>query len=463
MHISIHQQHKFVSEIIRAYDIRGIFGENLKEEDAFFIALKLLQARRNMGLNGRICVGYDGRLSSPALYRALLSGFMTSSVEIIDMGLIPTPALYFAASYLECIDMAVIITGSHNPSNHNGFKIILNGITLFGEDLKKLANLELIYDEENSKNFKITEYDISNEYIEVLKKLISNNNSLKVIWDPGNGAACNILKKLISQLPGQHLIINDEIDGNFPSHHPDPSKTENLQQLIAAVKSESYDFGIAFDGDADRLGVVDKNGNILFGSHLLFIFACDLIKRIPNAKILTDVKMSSLIMDELRKLDCHIIQYKTGHALIKAKMKEIGAMLAAEMSGHIFFAENYYGFDDAIFGACKFLEIAYQNPDLIKKSLEIMKQAFDIIEYKIAADDSQKENFMVNIITFLRNENYQLNEIDGIRVEEKKGWWLVRPSNTENIISLTGEAYTAEAVLEIKKILNKLIAIGTQK
>lgn len=461
MNISIHQHYKFASEIIRAYDIRGIFGENLKEEDAFFLALKLLQARNNLKLKGKVCIGYDGRISSPILYSALLKGMMTEDVKIINLGLVPTPVLYFAANYLLDIDIAVMITGSHNPADHNGFKIMLNGKTLFGQDLKDLADLEIVDSQGSQTQTEVIKSDVESTYLTVLRNLISINNNLRAVWDPGNGAACNILKKLIKHLPGEHFIINEEIDGSFPAHHPDPSRAENLQQLIKKVKEEGYDFGIAFDGDADRLGVVDSKGRILFGSHLLYIFACDLLKRNPRATILTDVKMSALIMNALKKLNCNLIQYKTGHALIKAKMKEVNAMLAAEMSGHIFFAENYYGFDDAIFGACKFLEIACHDRSLIEKSLQVTESVFAISDRKISANSLQKEKFINAVRSFLQQKNYQFSEIDGIRVDLEDGWWLIRASNTEDAILFAGEAYNMHVISEINKVFDQLLSIGS--
>ena len=452
----IFQDHKFADEIIRAYDIRGIFGNNLKSEDAFFLGLKLLQARKNLGLTGRVSIGYDGRISSPTLHKALISSFQTQNIEIIDLGLVPTPLLYFAANFLANIDIAIMITGSHNPSHHNGFKIILNKVTLFGNDLKNLANLKIQEYFHESKLARVTQINIETTYINKLISLISKTNNLKVVWDPSNGAACNLLTKLILHLPGQHQIINGNVDGNFPAHNPDPSQKENLQQLISEVKSLNYDFGIAFDGDADRLGIVDNTGNILFGSHLLYIFAADLLTRQPGATILTDVKMSNLIIEALKTLNCNLIQYKTGHALIKEKMKTVHAMLAAEMSGHIFFTENYYGFDDAIFGACKFLEIAYHNPDLIKKSLSITAKVIPIQERKLAANNSRKNQFINFAKKLLLTKHYHFTEIDGLRVDLKTGWFLIKASNTEDTILLTGEAFTKQAEKEINQLFNEL-------
>ena len=452
----IHHNHKFASEIIRAYDIRGIFGDNLKIEDAFFLGLKLLQARKDLRLTGRICVGYDGRISSPELYQALLSSLHTQNIEIVDLGLVPTPLLYFAANFLSDIDIAVMITGSHNPSNHNGFKIILNKVTLFGDGLKKLARLKIPKYSNEYQLARITKIDVATPYVNKLIGLISKGNNLKVVWDPGNGAACDLLAQLIPHLPGQHKIINSNIDGNFPAHHPDPSQKENLQQLIGEVKNLNYDFGIAFDGDADRLGVIDSDGNILFGSHLLYIFAVDLLTRKPGITVLTDVKMSSLIVDALRELNCNLIQYKTGHALIKAKMKAIRAALAAEMSGHIFFAEDYYGFDDAIFGACKFLEIAFSYPDLVKKSLDITSKVILIQERKLPANSRAKNKFVNFARQLLQTKCFHFTEIDGIRVDLETGWFLIRASNTEDIILLTGEAFTKQTEQEINQLFNEL-------
>ena len=446
----------FSKDIIRSYDIRGIFGQNLNPIDAFHLAIKLSALRKKRGGNGIIVIGYDGRLSSIELHNSLIEGFQYSDGQIFDLGLVPTPALYFAAHYFHNVDIAVMITGSHNASEYNGFKIIVNGESIHDEDLKSLSNLE-VGDLELSSNNPIS-YDITKTYLASLNK---NIKAFNIVWDPASGAACNLLKLLVKEMPGNHLIINDQIDGHFPAHPPDPSKKDNLLQLTEMLRGKHYDFGIAFDGDADRLGVVTAEGQILFGSHLLLIFAYDLLQRKPGSIIITDSKMSNVVLEKIRQWSGIPIRYKTGHALIKAEMKRVNALLAGEMSGHLFFAEDYYGFDDAIFGACQFLRIASHYPNLISDVIQIMDTTISAPEIVIDSTGIDRIAFMNAIKKYLRYNSIFFTELDGIRVEINQGWFLIRASNTENIITAIAEASNPEELHEISLIMKKALAISS--
>lgn len=456
--------HIISSEIIRQYDIRGTFGKNLHTKDAYYIALSLATLMQRMGLNGSVCIGYDGRLSSPMLFDALVLGFKKAHYKIIDIGLVPTPELYFSAFTIPGAIAAIMITGSHNPPEHNGFKIVINGATLYGDTLQELRRIaikgEFNIVANNSVN-NIEKCNVSTQYIEKLSSsvLCSKDNHLKgfkIAWDTGNGAAGNIVEQLIKKLPGNHIAINTTIDGTFPSHHPDPTKIENMQQLIEVVKQNNCDLGLAFDGDGDRLGAVDNEGNIIYGDQLLLIFAYDLLKRIPKAKIIVDIKTSQAIFDQIEKWGGVPIMWKTGHSLIKAKMKEEGALLAGEMSGHIFFAENYYGYDDAIFGACQLVKLIAEHED-IKAILGNLPKLYSTSEVRIACNDEIKFQIIEVIKQYLKDNNILFNDLDGVRINNNNGWWLLRASNTESCIVARLEAKNQASIVILAREINNAL------
>jgi phosphomannomutase len=421
---------------IRAYDIRGIFGKELSLDDAFTIGFALASYLKNHKNN--IVVGYDGRLSSPELYRKLCQGLYAGGACIYSLGLITTPFLYFACNYGENKLSGIMITASHNPKHYNGFKIVIDGHSTTPEQLQDILSAIDYADEIiTGKDINLTDYSaITSYYVNRLTSLIPTDLNSKVIWDAGNGSAAVILKLLLPKLPGHHILLNGEVDGNFPAHHPDPTIPANLQQLIKAMQTEKADIGVAFDGDADRLGVVTSDGNILFGEHLLAIFAEDCLTRHPQANIVADVKTSTVILEHLKNLGGNVELYKCGHAFIKKRMRETQALLAGEMSGHLFFAENYYGFDDAIFAACKLLQIIHSNPRIVGKVLSLTKNRYITHEIKLPC----LNNCKFKAINFLKNKLTQRKisylDIDGVRVEENKGWWLARASNTEDAIIL---------------------------
>src|SRR5271156_349904 len=348
--------HHFDPTVLREYDIRGIVGRTLHPADAFAIGRVFGSI---VGRNGgkRVAVGYDGRLTSPELEQALVDGLRASGMEVLRIGLGPTPMLYYTATTQQT-DGAVMVTGSHNPPDYNGFKMMLGRKPFFGQQIAQIGTLAEAGDVvPEAVGFEQT-FEIADDYIaRLLADWDGGDRMLKVVWDNGNGAAGDVLAKLVASLPGEHVVLNGEIDGRFPAHHPDPTVPANLAELIAAVRKQKADIGIAFDGDADRIGLVDDSGEILFGDQLMVLLARDVLKEHPGATIIADVKASQVLFDEIAKAGGTPLMWKTGHSLIKSKMAETGSPLAGEMSGHIFFNDKWYGFDDALYAAVRLLGI----------------------------------------------------------------------------------------------------------
>ncbi len=449
----MHKDHSFNPEILRAYDIRGTVGVTLFNEDAYYLGRSLAKVLEEKGLKGKVCIGCDGRLTSPELHSLLVKGLIDSGVDVLDIGLVPTPALYFATITEKCI-AGVMITGSHNPPEYNGFKIMLNGSSFFGEDIQKLADVV------KAGNFpygigSVSALDIKPVYLNYLIQHVANNlnDKLKIAWDPGNGATGEIISMLIKQLPGQHYLINEVIDGTFPAHHPDPTVHENLVQLIDLVKKNKCDLGIAFDGDGDRIGIVDSNGQAVHGDQILFILAKDLLSRHPGAKIIADVKTSDIIFDQIAQMGGVPVMWRTGHSFIKTKMKEENALLAGEMSGHIFFAEDYYNFDDAIFGACKIIKFLSKSTNSIAQIIASLPKAYGTTELKIEVAESEKFAIVEKLKQLLKKLNKTFNDLDGVRVKEEGGWWLLRASNTQSILIVRIEAQSLEKLSQISNAL----------
>ncbi|MEA2788876.1 MAG: phosphomannomutase, partial [Acetobacteraceae bacterium] len=329
--------HHFDPTVLREYDIRGIVGRTLHPADAFAIGRVFGSIVAREG-GTRVAVGYDGRLTSPAFEHALVDGLRASGMEALRMGRGPTPMLYYTATKLET-DGAVMVTGSHNPPDYNGFKMMLGRKPFFGQQILRIGTLAEAGDVVAEAAGGEQNIDIADDYIaRVLADWDGGDRMLKVVWDNGNGAAGDVLRKLVASLPGEHLVLNGTIDGHFPAHHPDPTVPANLAELIAKVRTRKADIGIAFDGDADRIGLVDDTGEIMFGDQLMVVLARDVLKTHPGATIIADVKASQVLFDEIGKAGGTPLMWKTGHSLIKSKMAETGSPLAGEMSGHIFFA-----------------------------------------------------------------------------------------------------------------------------
>jgi len=448
-------------DIFRAYDIRGNSLKDLTKEVAYKVGYCFAKMTISK-VNNKICVGMDGRLSSPTLFKALESGLIDAEAEVINIGVVPTPVLYFADKKFQPAG-SIMVTGSHNPRDDNGFKLIQHGKSFFGEQIQDLL-AEILNTDWNNNLPKVNivnknEINISNRYIKNILEAININPNLKVAWDCGNGATGNIIEELAkNHLNNKNIIINSKIDGNFPSHHPDPTKADNLQQLIRLVKEQNCDLGIAFDGDGDRIGIVSSSGKILFGDQILCIFAEDILKESPNASIIVDVKASQLIVDKIKSYGGQPIIWRTGHPFIKSKMAETRALLAGEMSGHIFFADKYFGFDDAIYAALRFLDLLSRSDKSLEEIIDDLPKSYSTPEIKIFVSPELKTKIIEEVKETLLKDKVEFNDIDGVRVNTENGWWLLRSSNTESAIIARAESTNEEELKIIKITINDLLS-----
>jgi len=449
--------HQFSPSILREYDIRGIVGRTLHAADAFAIgrAFGTIVARNG---GTRVAVGYDGRLTSPELEQALVDGLKASGMEALRIGRGPTPMLYYAATTLET-DGGVMVTGSHNPPDYNGFKIMLGRKPFFGEQIQQIGTLAETGDVVPEAAGGEQTVAIADDYIaRLLADWDGGDRMLKVVWDNGNGAAGDVLEKLVASLPGEHFVLNGEIDGRFPAHHPDPTVPANLVQLIAEVHARKADIGIAFDGDADRIGLVDDAGAILFGDQLLVLLARDVLKSHPGATIIADVKASQVLFDEVAKAGGAPLMWKTGHSLIKSKMAETGSPLAGEMSGHIFFADRWYGFDDALYAAVRTLGIIARMTGTLSAVREALPHVINTPEVRFDCDDRRKFAVIEEVAARLSAEGAKVSATDGVRVQTADGWWLLRASNTQAVLVARCEATTTAGLDRLKAALVKQLS-----
>lgn len=454
--------HKLEPAILRAYDIRGTVGESLHEKDAEFIgrayASKIIRKTGNK--NPTMAVGRDGRLSSPALHARLCAGMIAAGAHVKDIGIGPTPMLYFAVRAHK-FDGGIMITGSHNPPTHNGFKMMYAKAPLFADEIQEMGKMCETGDLEQNAGGNIEVIDVKNEYVNELVKAVEEKalkklSGMKIAWDPGNGAGGEITKLLTQKLAGKHFLINDKIDGTFPAHHPDPSEEKNLQELISLVKKEGCDIGIAFDGDADRIGAVDGKGRVIWGDQMMMFFAEDVLEGNPGAQIIVDVKCSETFFDRVRALGGQPIMWKTGHSYIKNKLAETGAKLAGEMSGHIFFNDRYFGFDDAIYSSVRLLNF-FAKKKSPAEMVDELPQSFASSEYRIAVPEKDKVRIVEEIRAKVKASGKPVFEIDGIRVKEEGGWWLLRSSNTQSVISLRAESTSQEGLKQLKAMFSNML------
>jgi len=460
--------HKFHPSIIRAYDIRGIYNQTLFDKDAFFVGKSFASLLRKNGKK-KIAVACDGRVSSPALKAELIKGLLESGLEVIDVGLGPTPMLYFSVYQLEC-DAGIMVTGSHNPKDHNGFKMTLKDRPFFGDDILGLAKIAADADFVEGEG-KLVQQDIEQDYIErilsdcvltqsesqLLEELdgFKPKKKMKIAWDNGNGAAGDVMTKLSKRIAADHVLLFADIDGTFPNHHPDPTVPKNLQDLIKTVIDEGCDLGIAFDGDGDRIGVVDNEGEIIWGDQLMVLYAREILKAKPGATIIADVKASNVLFDEIKKAGGNAVMWKTGHSFIKAKMKETKAALAGEMSGHIFFADKYYGFDDALYAAIRIIDIVEKSSASLADLRKTLPQTFSTPEIRVECTDEKKFKIIDDLKINLKKSGLIFDDIDGIRVTADKGWWLLRASNTQPVLVARCEANSKKDLEELKENLRK--------
>ena len=428
--------HVFDPTILREYDIRGIIGETLSAEDAYAIGRGFTTMLDADG--ARVCVGYDGRLSSPELEEAVVAGVIDAGAIAVRVGLGPTPMLYYAVHVLEAAG-GIMISGSHNPPDYNGFKMLTSEGSFYGDDIQKLGEIAAAGAYKTGSGGQETRH-VFDDYVDRMAADYDGDRGLKVAWDAGNGSAGRAMEVLCAKLPGEHILLNEKIDGTFPSHHPDPTMPENLEQLIQTVIDEGCDFGFAFDGDGDRIGMVDGRGRILWGDQLMVLLARDVLAGQPGATIIADVKASQALFDEIARLGGKPLMGRTGHSLIKAKMKETGAPLAGEMSGHIFIADHYFGFDDALYAAVRLLGHVSRSGKSASELRDGLAQPVNTPEIRIACSEDRKFAVVAEVADRLRVAGATINDIDGVRVSTDDGWWLLRASNTQDALVARCEA-----------------------
>lgn len=429
--------HNFDPVALREYDIRGIVGKTLGAPDAYAIGRTFGTIIRRAG--GKcVAVGYDGRLSSPLLEAALVRGLTESGVDAVRIGLGPTPMLYYAESVLDGVDGGIQITGSHNPADYNGFKMVQAHGPFYGEDIQRLGRMAAAGDWESGSGV-VTACDIEDAYVARLARDYPGR-AFRIGWDAGNGAAGRVIEKLTRLLPGEHHLLFTEIDGRFPNHHPDPTVEENLADLKALVAEKSLDFGVAFDGDGDRIGAIDGQGRVIWGDQILSVLAESVLRQEPGATIIADVKASQALYDRIAQLGGQPLMWKTGHSLIKVKMKETGSPLAGEMSGHIFYRHGWYGFDDAQYVAVRFMQAIAEQGGSLAAIKDAMPEMINTPELRFQVDESRKFAVVDEVLARLEAEGANVNRTDGARVNTADGWWLLRASNTQDVLVARAEA-----------------------
>ncbi|MDR0296772.1 MAG: phosphomannomutase/phosphoglucomutase [Rickettsia sp.] len=503
--------------IFRLYDIRGSSLLDINTTIAYKIGFCF--TKLNISKQGnKIFVGRDGRLSSPALYDALVNGIISAGGQVISIGLVPSPVLYFANKIFKP-QASIMVTGSHNPKDDNGFKMLSQGKSFFDQQIQHLLNsilstdwsianpisitpslreATLVATKQSKKTIKngllrrltpprndasllwlnanrisysmadksiapanVQELNITEQYIGRILQEITIDPKIKVAWDPANGAAGSIIDLLTLRLPNKNIVINSEIDGNFPNHHPDPTIAKNLEQLIEVVRSKGCDIGIAFDGDADRIAIISKKGRIILGDQILCILAKDVIDQNPHATIIMDIKSSGAIFNQIKSYGGRPIMWKTGHSFIKDKMQTTKALLGGETSGHIFFADKYYGYDDAIYAALRFIDLLSRSDKTLDDMIDELPKCHSTPEISIPVPDNFKFDIIQQIKEDLTSKNIAFNDIDGIRINssiDPNTWWLLRASNTEAKIIARYESDSLEGLNSIKSKLSSLLA-----
>jgi len=441
-------------EIFRQYDIRGIVDKDLTPESVELLGRAMGTYYRRLGLR-QVALGKDCRLSSPAFSQALSRGLRSTGCDVVDLGTIPTPLLYFSV-YHEKREAGVMITGSHNPPEYNGFKMMAGEETLYGETIQDILKIiqEDAFIQESPGTREAS--DILPEYHRYLTGNIRLRRELKVAVDAGNGTGGAVAVPLFKELGCRVIELYCEMDGTFPHHHPDPTLPEALEDLITAVKGNQADVGIAYDGDADRLGVIDDQGNIIWGDQIMILFARDLLPSHPGAPVISEVKASKLLYEEIERLGGRPVMWKTGHSLIKKKIKEEKALIAGEMSGHIFFADRYYGFDDAIYASARLLELLSGSEAKLSEMLSDLPRTYHTPEIRVYASDEVKFR-IVEMVKEDMGRKYPIVDIDGVRAQFPRGWGLVRASNTQEVLVLRFEADTREDLEAIRKEMEQSV------
>jgi phosphomannomutase/phosphoglucomutase len=450
--------------IFREYDIRGIADEELLDPDVELLGRALgTYLIRHSGRT--ICLGRDCRLSGTRIHAALLKGLLSSGAHVLDIGTGPTPLLYYAAVHFQA-DGAIMITGSHNPPEYNGIKTVCGTGTLHGDQIQQVLKLIQTNDFEtgsgSAQGGSVQEVDAATPYVDEIAAQFHFSRRVKVAFDAGNGTAGPLLHRLVEKLNVEPIELFFDMDGRFPNHHPDPTVLSNLKHLQTAVRENKADLGIAFDGDSDRIGAVDEHGEVIFGDMLLLIFGREILSRKPGATFIGEVKCSQLMYDKLAEWGGNPIMYKTGHSLIKAKMKQAHAELAGEMSGHMFFADRYYGYDDALYAACRLIEIVAKSGKPLSYQLEGMPKLVSTPELRIDCPDDKKFAVVAKVAEIVRR-NHQVVDVDGVRVPFEKGWGLVRASNTQPVLVMRFEATTQKLLDKYQNEIEQIVGQAKQE
>lgn len=451
-------RHRFDPTILREYDIRGVVGDTLSEADAYAVGRGFGTVVSGGG-GTAVAIGRDGRLTSPALEAGVVRGVRDSGVDAVRVGLGPTPMLYFAVKSLG-LDGGLMVSGSHNPPEYNGFKMTLRDRPFHGADILGLGGIagDAAY---ASGEGRVRDEDVLERYVDDLCGDPPGGRGLAVVWDAGNGSAGEAMRMLAGRLPGRHVLLNAEIDGTFPAHHPDPTVAENLEQLRRAVLAEGADLGVGLDGDGDRIGVVDDAGEILWGDQLMVFLAADVLAGNPGATIIADVKASQVLFDRIAEMGGRPVMWKTGHSLIKAAIPETGALLAGEMSGHIFFADRHHGYDDALYAAVRLLGWLAGQPRALSECRADLPRPFNTPELRFPCPEGRKFAVVEEIGARLARSGADVSDIDGVRVSTADGWWLLRASNTQAVLVARCESGSPEGLDRLKgELRENLLAAG---
>lgn len=452
------QTHVINPGILREYDIRGTVGDTLRDEDCYFIGRAFGTMVKRRG-GKKVVVGYDGRESSPSFSANVMRGLTDCGLDVENIGLGPTPMVYFAMK-TRGMDAAVVVTGSHSPLSYNGIKMAYQSGPFYGAMVQEIGKISAAGDFESGAG-QMTEADVQDAYVERMLADYQGARDLSIAWDCGNGATGEIIRRLVKKMPGKHVLLFDDIDGTFPNHHPDPTVAKNLVDLQKAVRDNGCDIGIGFDGDGDRVGAVDAEGNILWADIIMAVYAAEVLKTHPGAHIIADVKCSRVLFDEVERLGGKPVMWNTGHSLIKARALELKSPLAGELAGHICFADKYYGFDDGPYCAVRLLDILSRSGNPLSALVAHLPKMQNTPEVRFHVPAERKFKIAPEILSRLRAENAKdlsINDIDGVRVTTPDGWWLMRASNTEDVLTIRAEGFNAEGLERLKAQLVSQLA-----
>ncbi len=443
-------------QIFRQYDVRGIVDKDLTDETVFLLGRGFGTYLRRHNLKS-VVIGGDARLSSPRFKERFTAGLLECGIDVTDMGILATPVLYYSIHYMEA-DAGVMITGSHNPPEYNGFKLNIGLMSIYGDEIQKILHIIQKGEFADGEGVKEIFDGIIPIYQDYLVENLKIDRKVKVVVDAGNGAGGPILPDILRRLGCEVKELYCEMDGTFPNHHPDPTVIEYIQDLIKEVKNSDAEVGLGLDGDADRIGVIDENGNPVYGDQILNIFARDFLKNFPGEMVVGDVKCSKNFYDDIAKHGGKPIMYKTGHSMIKKKMKEDSIRMGGEMSGHIFFADRYFGYDDAIYACCRFVEIMARSDKPVSQFLADQPKMYNTPEIRVDCPDETKFEVVDKVRDSFIAEGADVNGIDGMRITYPDGWGLVRASNTQPVLVMRFEAETPQRMATIQKLVEERIA-----